>query len=150
MGRAIKEYRLKIPSQTDNLELIRNFVSGVARKVGFDPEDVNKIELAVDEACANVIEHAYKNDEQQDIDIAVKIDFQKLTVVVTDRGQTFKMTEVEVPDMPTYLAELRVGGLGIYLMKALMDEVNYVSRPGGENAVAMVKYLLKKKNTTKS
>ena len=45
--------------------------------------------------------------------------------------------------------QIRVGGLGIYLMKALMDEVNYLSKPGGENEVAMVKYLLKKKSTTK-
>ena len=119
MIEATKSYRLKIPSQKDNLEIIRNFVSGVAKKVGFEEEDSNKIELAVDEACTNVISHAYQEDESHDIDIAIKIDYQKLTVVVTDRGKSFKMEEVELPDMKEYLAELRVGGLGIYLMKIM-------------------------------
>jgi serine/threonine-protein kinase RsbW len=139
-----KQYQLKIPSQTDNLELIRNFVSGVAKKVGFDANDTNKIELAIDEACTNVIKHAYKHDEHQDIDIAIKIDYQKITIIVTDRGDTFRMKDVELPDMKSYLAELRVGGLGIYLMKTLMDEVDYKTDPSGQNKVQMVKYFLKK------
>ena len=152
MDKPIRQYRLKIPSQTDNLDLIRDFVAGIARKVGFDNQEINKIELAVDEACTNVIEHAYQYDESQDIDIAVKIDYQKLTVIVTDRGRSFRMEEVELPDMKTYLAELRVGGLGIYLMKTLMDEVDYRSQPDGKNEVRMVKYLFdnQKKSGKKS
>ena len=145
MNKTTRSYLLKIPSQTDNLELIRNFVSGIAKKVGFDGEESNKIELAVDEACTNVIEHAYQHDESKDIDIAIKIDYHKFTVVVTDRGKSFKMKEVELPDMESYLAEIRVGGLGIYLMKTLMDEVDYHVKPGVKNEVRMVKYLLKKK-----
>ena len=144
MNKTAKSYLLKIPSQTDNLELIRNFINGVAKKVGFDSEESNKIELAVDEACTNVIEHAYQHDESKDIDIAIKIDYYKITVVVTDRGKSFNMKEVELPDMESYLAELRVGGLGIYLMKTLMDEVDYHSKPGVKNEVRMVKYLLSK------
>jgi len=144
MEKKVKSYLLKIPGQTDNLELIRNFVSGIAKKVGFDEEDTNKIELAIDEACTNVIEHAYQHDESQDIDIAVKIDYNKFTIVVADRGRSFDMDEVEIPDMSSYLAELRVGGLGIYLMRTLMDEVDYRSKPGEKNEVTMVKYFLKK------
>lgn len=144
MNKTTKSYLLKIPSQTDNLELIRNFINGVAKKVGFDSEESNKIELAVDEACTNVIEHAYQHDESKDIDIAIKIDYHKITIVVTDRGKSFNMKEVELPDMESYLAELRVGGLGIYLMKTLMDEVDYHSKPGVKNEVRMVKYLLSK------
>jgi len=150
MNKSTKSYHLKIPSQTDNLELIRNFIAGLAKKVGFDIEESNKIELAVDEACTNVIEHAYQHDENQDIDIAIKLDYNKLTVVVTDRGQSFNVEEVDLPDMETYLAELRVGGLGIYLIKTLMDEVDYRSKPGVKNEVTMVKYFLKKKRYPKN
>ena len=135
------EYALRIPSETQNLELIREFVSGVASKVGFDSEEINKIELAVDEACTNVIEHAYKG-KKGDIDIAIKVDYQKFTIIVTDRGTAFRFKDVEMPDMNEYLAELRVGGLGIYLMKTLMDEVEYHSEPGVKNEVRMVKYLI--------
>ena len=135
------EYALRIPSETQNLELIREFESGVASKVGFDSEEINKIELAVDEACTNVIEHAYKG-KKGDIDIAIKVDYQKFTIIVTDRGTAFRFKDVEMPDMNEYLAELRVGGLGIYLMKTLMDEVEYHSEPGVKNEVRMVKYLI--------
>ncbi len=149
MNTKSKQYQLKIPSQTDNLELIRNFVSGVAKKVGFDANDTNKIELAIDEACTNVIKHAYKHDEHQDIDIAIKIDYQKIAIIVTDRGDSFRMKDVELPDMKDYLAELRVGGLGIYLMKTLMDEVDYKTDSKGQNKVKMVKYFLKKDKAKK-
>jgi serine/threonine-protein kinase RsbW len=133
------EYTLRIPSATDNLEIIRLFVSSVARKVGFPEDAVNTIELAVDEACSNVIEHAYDGRDDQDIGVAVRIDYRKLTVLVTDRGKSFDFKGMEMPDMKKYLAEIRVGGLGIYLMKMLMDEVGYRSGADG-NEVRMVKY----------
>ena len=149
MNKKEKHYHLKIPSQTDNLDLIRNFVAGIAKKVGFNDEEVNKIELAVDEACTNVIEHAYQHDETKDIDIAIKIGLQKLTIVVMDRGRSFNVRQINLPDMKDYLAELRVGGLGIYLMKTLMDEVDYHTGPGNRNEVRMVKYFLREKEKSR-
>ncbi len=144
-----KEYKLRIPSQTDNLELIRYFVGRVAEKVGFDDEDVGKIELACDEACTNVIKHAYSDRSQlQSLDIAIKLDYQKLTLIVTDHGKGFDPQAIKIPDMKEYLAELKVGGLGIYLMKTLMDEVTYDIKPGLSNQVSMVKYFINKKNST--
>ncbi|UCE20017.1 MAG: ATP-binding protein [Gemmatimonadota bacterium] len=141
-----KQYELKIPSQTDNLELIRDFVSKVSAKVGFHDDDVDKIQIAVDEACTNVIKHAYDKEGEDHIGIIIKIDYQKLAIIVTDRGKGFDPKTLELPRMEAYLAELRVGGLGIYLMKTLMDEVNYDIQPGVRNEVRMVKYLLKDKN----
>jgi serine/threonine-protein kinase RsbW len=149
MSRPSASYSLKLPSQTDNLELIRNFVSAVARKVGFTDDDVSKIEISVDEACTNVIEHAHHRDARQDLDVAIKIDYEKFTVVVTDRGKGFRFRDVKVPDMNTYIAELRVGGLGIFLMKTLMDKVEYHSKPGRTNEVRMIKYLLKHEDNRK-
>lgn len=138
------EYCLRLPSQTDNLELIRTFIAAVAKKVGFEEEDINKIELAVDEACTNVVEHAYKDRDNENIDIAIQIDYQKFTVIVTDKGRRFSPADIEMPDMDQYLAELRVGGLGIYLIKTLMDEVQYYSGADGKNRVKMVKHFIKK------
>jgi len=144
----IKEYQLRIPSQTDNLELIRFFVGKVAEKVGFDDEDIGKIELACDEACTNVIKHAYgERKDPQSLDIAIKLDYQKLTLIVTDHGKGFDPLAIRIPDMKEYLAELKVGGLGIYLMKTLMDEVDYDIKPGVRNQVRMVKYFINKKNS---
>ena len=137
------QYQLKIPGQTDNLELIRLFVAAVADKVGFAADDVSKIELAVDEACANVIKHAYLKKTKQPIDIVIEIDFKKLAIIITDHGKGFDVKKISKQDVKDYIAEMRVGGLGIYLMKALMDEVEFNSRPGVKTQVKMVKYFLK-------
>ncbi|MCR4439658.1 MAG: ATP-binding protein [bacterium] len=141
---AVKRYRLRIPSQTENLEIIRSFVGHIARRVGFDDEEATKIEMAVDEACSNVIKHAYERDARKPIDMVIKIDYDKLTVIVTDHGKGFDPASIKMPDMKEYLAELRVGGLGIYLMRTLMDEVAYDIKPGVRNQVKMVKYFVKR------
>lgn len=138
-------YSLKIPGTMDNLEIIRKFVAEIARKSGFSEEETNKIELAVDEACTNVIKHAYKN-KGGDIDLALKLDYEKFSIIVTDHGESFDHDNIKLPDMDEYLAKLRVGGLGIYLMKTLMDKVDYSSEDG-ENEVKMEKYFVKKNNS---
>ena len=137
------QYQLKIPGQTDNLELIRLFVAAVADKVGFAADDVSKIELAVDEACANVIKHAYLKVTKQPIDVVIEIDYKKLAIIITDHGKGFDVKRISKQDVKDYIAEMRVGGLGIYLMKALMDEVEFNSQPGVKTQVKMVKYFLK-------
>ena len=137
------KYRLKIPGVTENLELIRYFVSRVAEMVGFNEEEVSKIELSVDEACANVIKHAYEKKSENQIDIAIEIDFKKLVIVITDHGKGFDVGKIIDGDVKEYLAEMRVGGLGIHLIKALMDEVEYKSKPGVKTQVRIVKYFIK-------
>ncbi|MBN2009937.1 ATP-binding protein [candidate division KSB1 bacterium] len=134
-------YHLKIPSQTDNLEVIREFISNLARKAGFQNDDVDKIELAVDEACSNVIKHAYKKTDKKPIIISVEIEKNKFTVSVTDHGKGFDINKIKTPDMKEYLAQMRVGGLGIYLIKSLMDEVDFTIEPGVKNQVKLVKYV---------
>ena len=138
--RAKKKYHLRIPSQTDNLEIIREFVTQIARKVGFREDETSKIELAVDEACTNVIEHAYSKDERKLIDIAIQIDPQKFTVIITDQGKGFNAKRLKKIDMKKYLEEMRVGGLGIHLMHTLMDEIDFDVVGGRKNQVKMVKY----------
>lgn len=139
-SKAKKKYHLRIPSQTENLEIIREFVTGIARKVGFREEETSKIELAVDEACTNVIEHAYSKDERKLIDIVIQIDPQRFTITVTDQGRGFDSGKIQRPDMKKYLEEKRVGGLGIHLMQTLMDEIDFDVIGGRKNQVKMVKY----------
>lgn len=144
------EYQLRIPSETDNLELIREFVAKVAEKVGFPSDDVGKIELACDEACTNVMKHAYTSGQKngkESLDILIQIDYEKFTLIVTDHGKGFDPGSVKMPNMKEYLAQLKVGGLGIYLMKTLMDEVDYHIQPGVSNQVKMVKYFIDHKNS---
>ncbi len=143
MPKAQNKYQLKIPSQSDNLVIIRDVVSKVAYKAGFNKDDVSKIELAVDEACANVIKHAYTKNSNNSIEVIIQTDKQKFVVTVSDKGKGFNPKDIKFPDMKDYLTEMRVGGLGIYLIETLMDKVDFNIKPGVRNQVKMVKYLTK-------
>ncbi|HEX9960769.1 MAG TPA: ATP-binding protein, partial [Pyrinomonadaceae bacterium] len=69
-----RKFTLQVPSSTENLALIREFVSSAATQAGFDEKEVAKLELAVDEACANVIEHAYDHDVNKEVIVRAKLD----------------------------------------------------------------------------
>jgi len=98
--------------------------------------------LAVDEACTNVIRHAYDpNHRRKDIDIDIAVDGKKMTILVIDHGKGFDPAAVPHPDMKEYLSHYRVGGLGIFLMETLMDEVDFDIKPGVRNRVKLVKYI---------
>ena len=131
-------FTLNIPSRTDNLEIIRDFIIGIAKKFGFDDDGINEIELAVDEACANVIKHAYNYDENKKIDITVETNSSKLTITISDQGRGFDPGRLESPEQR--LQKHARGGLGIALIKKVMDEVSFDLHPGS-NHVKMVKYI---------
>lgn len=136
-------FRIKLPSETSNLDIIRKFISGIAENMGFSEEDVYKIELAVDEACSNVIRHAYQglNDREKIIDITVRTKADRIEIVVADHGQGFDPDKLPTPKIEEYMKKMKRGGLGIYLMKTLMDRVRFKINPGVRNEVKLVKFL---------
>ena len=136
-----KMYQLRLPSQSDNLSLIRDLVSKVAAQVGLSSEEAGKIELAVDEACTNVIKHAYGSNSNEVLDIQIKIEKTKLTIVVSDKGKGFNPDKIKIPDLSESIRTGKRGGLGICLIKTLMDKVDFQMNPGTKNQVKMVKYL---------
>ena len=137
----VNALNLKIKSQTEKLSMVREFVSEAAREFGFDDESVNKIALAVDEACTNIIKHSYEFASNKDIDIAISANDSKFKVVISDHGKGFNPETVKVPDMREYLSKYKKGGLGMYLMKSLMDSVEYKIVQGKKNEVHLVKFL---------
>ena len=137
----MKQKKLTIQSKTAELNKVREFVSAAAQEFGFSDEEVSTIALAVDEACTNVIKHAYKYDSSRSLSITINPDKKRFEVLVTDTGLQFDPDGLQTPDMREYIAHLRKGGLGVYLMKNLMDEVEYQIEPGRKNEVRLIKYL---------
>ena len=137
----MKTQNLNIESRTERLIAVREFVSEAARAFGFNDEEVSKIALAVDEACTNVIKHAYKFDPNRKITITVKKGNGAFEVAIKDTGKHFNPSQIQAPDMKEYLSHYRRGGLGVYLMKSLMDKVEYDIKPGKQNEVRLTKYL---------
>ncbi len=137
----MKRKVLKIESKTDQLVAVREFVSEAATASGFSDEDVGRIALAVDEACTNVIKHAYQFDPRRTITVAVQVSDRDFEVSIVDNGRQFDPEKVRTPDMKEYLSKYRRGGLGVYLMKSLMDKVEYNIEPGKRNQVRLIKHL---------
>jgi serine/threonine-protein kinase RsbW len=141
--KTIKKHRFKIkfPSRTDNLEVIRDFIQRIALKAGFIQEDADQISLAVDEACTNIIKHAHDFNPRKMIDLAVVYDTKQIEIIITDKGKGFDPKMLKKPDLSKYIHEAKMGGLGIHLMRTLMDEVNYTFNPGIKNQVILIKYI---------
>lgn len=131
--------KLQVKSRTENLSVIRDFVSSIAKSAGLSSEQIDDIILAVDEACTNVIKHAYKYSPDENILIEVSYNSSEFTITITDNGLSFDPEVIPSPDIQKYYREHRVGGLGMYLMKTLMDEVEYTSVPGKYNKVHLRK-----------
>ena len=132
---------LKIKSQTEKLHLVREFVSDAARNFGFDEDSAGNIALAVDEACTNVIKHSYEFASNNDIEIGILTTNGKFEVIITDQGKGFNPEAIQAPDMREYLNAYKKGGLGMYLMKSLMDKVEYTIAQGKKNEVRLTKFL---------
>lgn len=140
MTKKIQNYEIKIPAKTENLETIRNFIISATKSLGFHEDEMNKILLAVDEACSNVIRHAYHFKENL-MKVNLRIEAKKLTVTIIDHGKSFNPNKVKTPEMDKYLKSYKVGGLGMLLMKKLMDEVEYDIKPNSQNKVKLIKYI---------
>ncbi len=134
------ELRLRIASNTEELMHVRKFVSEAAKQFGFGDDDINNIALAVDEACTNIIKHAYNYAEDQDINVVVTMNKTEFQVQIVDHGKHFDPERVQMPEMKEYLSHYKRGGLGMYLMKKLVDKVEYSIQPK-QNVVRLTKYL---------
>jgi len=131
--------KIKFPAQFQYLDEIREFVAGVAARGGFDGKEVYSIQLATDEAATNIIEHAYEGIPGGEIEITCEMKKNVLTITLRDHGRTFDPSSVSPPDVKADLSKRKIGGLGIYLMRKLMDEVRYETIPGKGNLLTLQK-----------
>lgn len=138
-----KKFTLQVPSSTENLALIREFVTNIGRQATLSEDEINNLELAVDEACANVIEHAYGHDITKDVMVRAIFDDEKLKISVIDEGRGFDPNKINQKSLDQLVQERRSGGLGIRLIQKLMDEVNYEIEPGQKNELHMTKLIKK-------
>lgn len=136
-----KSFTLHVPSSTENLALIRDFVSNIGKQAGLDESQVSMIELAVDEACANVIEHAYGSDRTKEVVVRARLNEDTIEIQVEDTGKGFDPSAIEQQDVKKLIQERKSGGLGMRMMKMVMDEVQYNMKPGERNELRMVKRL---------
>ena len=136
----MNESCLTVPGRFEYLAQIADFIQVVARDAGWTDDETYRMQMAVDEACSNIIEHAYGLDTQGDIKLSCCIeDKGDLIISIHDNGKPFDPTEVPEPPIGDDLENLREGGLGLYFMRKLMDEVTFHFDERVGNVLTMVK-----------
>ena len=104
---------------------LRSFLQLSLNAYGFSEVDRHQLILAVEEVCANLIIHSHAWNPKELIFLEVKKLKEKLTIEITDRGEAFNLLDYEVPDLKKVIEEKRKGGIGILLVKKIMDEIEF-------------------------
>lgn len=132
---------LTVPAVLDSLAPISDFITAATARVGLDEHAAWQVQLAVDEAATNVIQHGYPEGTPGDIDLAWRVEGEQLIVTLRDRGKHFNPGAVPAPDITSPLEERQSGGLGLFLMSQLMDTVAFEFDGQQGNLLTMTKQL---------
>jgi serine/threonine-protein kinase RsbW len=129
------------PGRHESLSEISAFVTEAAEAAGLPPKTVYEVQLAVDEACSNIIDHAYGGEGEGDIECTCHVTEDGLTVKLRDHGESFDPESISSPDLHADLEERTTGGLGLYFIRKLMDDVDFeFQEADGANLLTLVKY----------
>jgi anti-sigma regulatory factor (Ser/Thr protein kinase) len=127
----------------ESLDTVREFVSLAAEEYGLDAKAIYAVELATDEAFTNIVEHAYGGESSEQVECTCEFTVDRLIIILHDCGLPFDPTLVPEPDLDAPLEERETGGLGIFFMRKLMDEVHFSpgsKKTGNCNTLTMIKY----------
>lgn len=131
-------YTLNVTSRPENLARIAEFIGEVTANFGMTEHETYSIQMAVDEAVTNVIEHAYQSQEGP-IEVIAQRKGDDFIVTLRDHGRPFDPDKVIEPDIAAPLDEREIGGLGLYFMRRLMDRVDFRFNEDGWNELIMVR-----------
>lgn len=129
-----------IPTRTEELHRIRQVVEEEAVRFGFDRETAFRIALAVDEACTNIIKHSYSGNPGQTFEIEIATRGDNFLVVLTDHGKSFDPGSLPELDMKRYFEQCLRGGLGVHIIRLVMDDVVYNVTTNHANQLCLVKH----------
>lgn len=132
---------ITIASSLSNLSEIRKFVEKNIIDLNLNSTEVAKIVLAVEEACSNVVRHAYLNNPDKLIKISIYASQTELIIEIYDSGKSFDISLIKDPDIKQFVKQKKSGGFGVYLIKKIMDEAVYSKDPNGNNVLKLVKRL---------
>jgi serine/threonine-protein kinase RsbW len=132
--------KIVIPARYENLEKICDFVDEIARQGGFNETTLYSIQTAVDEACSNIIDHAYGGEGLGNIECTCNVTDARIEIFLKDQGRSFDPVTIIDPDLSSPIEERKERGLGLYFMRKLMDEIHFDFSKTSGNTLKMVKY----------
>ena len=131
-------HKLNLSCSTAALAELRSFLQQNKAIFKLSEVDRHQVTLAVEEVCANLIIHSHDCNPKEEIHLEVKALDKKIIVEITDKGDAFNLLEYEVPDLSQVIGEKRKGGIGILLVKKIMDEIEFESK-NGKNICRLIK-----------
>jgi serine/threonine-protein kinase RsbW len=133
-------YSFVLPCQTSSLSELRSFLQRTLTLYSLTENEKHQVTLAVEEVCANLIIHSHGCNPNDQIQLEVKNMNEGLIFEITDQGMAFNILEYKVPDIKKVLVERKKGGLGIILVRRIMDEIEFESN-NGKNVCRLIKRL---------
>lgn len=130
---------LKVEAVLRNVPRAIDFVTLQAMDAGFGKQGLHEIQVAVDEACANIVHHAYGDTEHGDLELECRQDDRMFVIHVRDWGGGFTPEEINTPDVRAPLEERTLGGLGMFLIRQFMDKVHFSFDAEQGNELTMAK-----------
>ena len=141
--------QISVRGRYESIPTITHFVGEAAQAAGLSEKDTFHCQMAADEACTNVIEHAYGKEDAGDIEIVCLIEPGVCTIRIADQGHPFDPDSIPAPKISSNIGEIQPGGIGLHLMRELMDEVRFEFNERG-NLLTMVKTLSSDEETPQS
>jgi len=128
---------IRLAADLQNLERLVQFVSSFARKQGFDPKRLQEIELGTEEALVNIFKYAYPGDPTGAVEVNCEYEKQTgLVITLTDSGIPFDIESLPPPKLSADITDRPIGGLGVYLIHKMMDDIRY-RRDGNKNILTL-------------
>jgi len=139
MFKNVRKEEITIPAQMSYLVQVREFIEHIGKKYKFDDKTVNSFKLVIDEACTNIIRHGYRDIKNGEITIKAIVRRLSLTILIIDQGKSYDPRQANTPDLAKYVNIGKKGGLGILMMRKLMDDIQYSITERG-NEFRLTKY----------
>lgn len=120
-----QSHAIMLTARYKNLDTVREYFAAAAQEAGFSEKQIYEIQMAVDEAFTNVIEHSYGGETNQPVECSYEIQEQGMLITMKDYGEPFNPEDIPAPDLLSDIKERNVGGLGMHFIHNLMDEVDF-------------------------
>ncbi|OPY74030.1 MAG: serine-protein kinase RsbW [Syntrophorhabdus sp. PtaU1.Bin058] len=128
---------IRVPAKLDHLHTLIDLVSNCAKEQGLSGKRINEIEIATEEALVNIFRYAYQGQEG-DVEISCRAEHGKTFIIrIIDAGMAFNPLSLAEPDTTLDISERQIGGVGVFLIRKLMDDVIY-RRDGDKNILELV------------
>ena len=129
---------IRIRNHVNELERVNQFIEEICEELGLDMELQMNLNLVIEEMVSNVIFYAYPQEKSEEIELTAESDGKELTFVLSDKGMEFDPTKKDDADPNVNPIDRDLGGMGIYIVKNIMNQVTY-QRLEGKNLLTMKK-----------